>query len=80
MSDLTQIALLMVVTLLLHWVVKPYPLRKWLGLALMATGVIGCATVGEGKVLGFDLELLAIFATPVGLGFFLTRRRFAEES
>jgi len=57
---------------------KPYPLRKWLGLALLATGLVSLFKVGEQQVLGFDLELLALLAVPLGVVLFLTRRRFTE--
>ena len=58
---------------------KPYSLRKWLGLALLATGLVSIFKVGEQQVLGFDLELLALLAVPLGMVLFLTRRRFTKE-
>lgn len=51
---------------------KPHPLRKWLGLALLATGLVSTFKVGEQQVLGFDQELLALLAVVL----FLTRRWF----
>ncbi|AGA74201.1 hypothetical protein CXG50_05205 [Pseudomonas plecoglossicida] len=57
---------------------KPYLLRKWLGLVLLAAGLVGILNVGQQQVLGFDLELLALLAVPLGVVLFLTRRRLDQ--
>jgi energy-converting hydrogenase Eha subunit C len=73
-----QTIVLLVLGAILVQFLKPYPLRKWLGLALLATGLVSIFKVGEQQVLGFDLELLALLAVPLGVVLFLTRRRFTE--
>ncbi|VVQ03009.1 hypothetical protein PS910_03992 [Pseudomonas fluorescens] len=78
MTDITQTIVLVVLAFLLDRILKSYLLRKWLGVTLLVTGVIGCVTVGNGQVLGFDLELLSVVAVPMGVLLFLTRRRFVE--
>lgn len=57
---------------------KPYLLRKWLGLVLLAAGLVGILNVGQQQVLGFDLELLALLAVPLGVVLFLTRWRLDQ--
>ena len=73
-----QAALLLVAGAVVVKFLKPYPLRKWLGVTFFATGSVGVFKVGQQQVLGFDLELLMLLAIPLGTVLFLTRRRFME--
>ena len=76
MSEITQLVIALVVSFLLDRFLKPYLLRKWLGVVLVATGAVGCVLAGETRVLGFDLGLLSAFAVAIGMGLFMKRRRF----
>ncbi|WP_434626998.1 hypothetical protein J3P84_00600 [Pseudomonas sp. Z1-29] len=78
MSEITQLVIALVVSFLLDRFLKPYLLRKWLGVVLMAAGVVGCFVAGQKRLLGFDLGLLAVFAVAIGMGLFSKRRRFEE--
>ncbi|MNG28015.1 hypothetical protein [Pseudomonas kilonensis] len=78
MPYIMQTVVLLVLGAILVQFLKPYSLRKWLGLALLATSLVSIFKVGEQQVLGFDLELLALLAVPLGVVLFLTRRRFTE--
>ncbi|MDU9024453.1 hypothetical protein [Pseudomonas corrugata] len=79
MSDITQLVIALLVSFLLDRFLKPYLLRKWLGVALVAAGAVGCVVAGQTRLLGFDLGLLSIFAVPIGMGLFMKRRRFEED-
>ncbi|MBC3366441.1 hypothetical protein [Pseudomonas sp. SWRI154] len=78
MSDITQLVIALVVSFLLDRFLKPYLLRKWLGVVLVVAGAVGCVLAGQTRVLGFDLGLLSIFAVVIGMGLFMKRRRFEE--
>jgi len=78
MPYIMQAVILLVLGALLIQFLRPSPLRKWLGLALLAAGLIGIFKVGQQQMLGFDLELLALLAVPLGVVLFLTRRRFSD--
>ncbi|SFH25121.1 hypothetical protein [Pseudomonas sp. NFACC45] len=76
MSDITQMVVAMVMYFLFDQFLKPHLLRKWLGVALVAAGAVGCVVAGQTRVLGFDLGLLSVFAVAIGMGLFMKRRRF----
>ncbi|ATB67559.1 hypothetical protein N5C37_04410 [Pseudomonas mosselii] len=78
MPYIMQAAILLVLGELLVQFLKPYPLRKWLGVAMLAAGLVGIFNFDQQQVLGFDLELLALLAVPLGAVLFMTRRRFTE--
>ncbi|MFK3774906.1 hypothetical protein [Pseudomonas sp. NPDC089406] len=78
MPYILQTIILLLLGVVLIQFVRPYSLRKWLGLALLAAGLVGIFTIGQHQMLGFDLELLALLAVPLGVVLFLTRRRFPE--
>ncbi|WP_339482476.1 MULTISPECIES: hypothetical protein [unclassified Pseudomonas] len=78
MSEITQLVIALVVSFLLDRFLKPYLLRKWLGVVLVVAGAVGCVLAGQTRVLGFDLGLLSVFAVPIGMGLFSKRRRFEE--
>jgi len=78
MPYIMQAAILLVLGAHLVQLLKPYPLRKWLGVALLAAGLVGIFKFDQQQVLGFDLELLALLAVPLGAVLFMTRRRFTE--
>jgi Na+-transporting NADH:ubiquinone oxidoreductase subunit NqrD len=78
MSEITQLVIAMVLYFLLDRFLKPYQLRKWLGVALVAAGAVGCFVAGQNRLLGFDLGLLSAFAVAIGMGLFMKRRRFEE--
>ncbi|CAK9888511.1 MULTISPECIES: hypothetical protein [Pseudomonas] len=78
MSEITQLVLALVLFFLLDRFLKPYPLRKWLGVALVAAGAVGCIAASPARWLGADLGLLSIFAVALGVGLFLKRRRFEQ--
>jgi len=78
MPYIMQAAILLVLGALLVQFLKPYPLRKWLGVVLLAAGLVGIFKFDQQQVLGFDLELLALLAVPLGVVLFVTRRRFTE--
>jgi hypothetical protein len=78
MSDITQLVIALVVSFLLDRFLKPYLLRKWLGVVLVVAGAVGCVLAGQTRLLGFDMGLLSIFAVPIGMGLFMKRRRFEE--
>ena len=76
MSDITQLVIALVLFFLLDRFLKPYRLRKWVGVLLVAAGAVGCVAASQVYVLGVDLGLLSIFAVALGVGLFLKRRRF----
>ncbi|ROM66090.1 hypothetical protein BK653_19715 [Pseudomonas brassicacearum] len=76
MSDITQMVIAMVMYFLFDQFLKPYLLRKWLGVVLVAAGAVGCVVAGQSRLLGFDLGLLSVFAVGIGMGLFIRRRRF----
>ena len=78
MPYIMQAAILLVLGALLVRFLKRYPLRKWLGVAMLAAGLVGIFNFDQQQVLGFDLELLALLAVPLGAVLFMTRRRFTE--
>ena len=78
MSDITQLVVALVLFFLLDRFVKSYPLRKWLGVLLIAIGAVGCLAASQIRLFGFDLGLLSIFAVALGVGLFLKRRRFEQ--
>ena len=78
MSEITQLVIALVLFFLVDRFLKPYLLRKWLGVVLVATGVVGCVAASQIRLLGFDLGLLSIFAVALGVGLFLKRRRFEQ--
>ncbi|MCU7239053.1 hypothetical protein [Pseudomonas peradeniyensis] len=78
MPYIMQAAILLVLGALLVQFLKPYPLRKWLGVAMLAAGLVGIFNFDQQQVLGFDLELLVLLAVPLGAVLFMTRRRFTE--
>ncbi|AMK31468.1 hypothetical protein AWT69_002831 [Pseudomonas putida] len=45
---------------------------------MLAAGLVGIFNFDQQQVLGFDLELLALLAVPLGAVLFMTRRRFTE--
>ena len=76
MSVITQLVIALVLSFLLDQFLKPYLLRKWLGVGLVAAGAVGCVVAGQIRLLGFDLGLLSVFAVAMGMGLFMKRRRF----
>ncbi|MPQ69515.1 MULTISPECIES: hypothetical protein [unclassified Pseudomonas] len=78
MSDITQLVIALVVSFLLDQFLKPYLLRKWLGVVLVVAGAVGCVVAGQTRLLGFDLGLLSAFAVAMGMGLFMKRRRFEQ--
>ncbi|MDO7898476.1 hypothetical protein [Pseudomonas citrulli] len=76
MSDMTQLVIALVMSFLLDQFLKPYLLRKWLGVVLVAAGAVGSVVAGQSRFLGFDLGLLSVFAVTIGVGLFMRRRRF----
>lgn len=76
MSEITQLVIALVLFFLLDRFLRSYPLRKWLGVLLVAGGAVGCIAASQAHVLGFDLGLLSIFAVALGVGLFVKRRRF----
>lgn len=62
MPYIMQAAILLVLGALLVQFLKPYPLRKWLGVAMLAAGLVGIFNFDQQQVLGFDVELLALLA------------------
>lgn len=76
MSEIIQLVIALVLYFLLDRFLKPYLLRKWLGVLLVAGGAVGCVAASQIHLLGFDLGLMSIFAVPLGLGLFKRRRRF----
>ncbi|MGE8325368.1 hypothetical protein [Pseudomonas urmiensis] len=77
MSEVIQTVIVVALAFVLHWWVKPYPLRKWLGVALVVLGAVGCIALSQTHLLGFDLGLMASFAVPIGVVLFMTRRHYA---
>ncbi|MBU6958897.1 hypothetical protein KRR23_14235 [Pseudomonas sp. CVAP len=78
MSDITQLVIAMVLFFLFDRFLKPYLLRKWLGVVLVVAGAVGCVAASQARLLGFDLGLLSIFAVAMGVGLFQKRRRFEQ--
>ena len=68
MSDITQLILALVLFFLLDRFVKPYLLRKWLGVLPVAAGAVGCVAASQVRPGGADLGLLSIFAVALGWG------------
>jgi hypothetical protein len=78
MSEITQLVVALVLFFLIDRFVKSYLLRKWLGVLLVAVGVVGCVAASQVRLFGIDLGLLSIFAVALGVGLFLKRRRFEQ--
>lgn len=78
MSEITQLVMALVLFFLLDRFLKPYPLRKWLGVLLAAAGAVGCVAASQVHLSGLDLGLLSVFAVALGVGLFLKRRRFEQ--
>ncbi|MCO8260876.1 hypothetical protein NC656_04855 [Pseudomonas asiatica] len=78
MPYIMQTVALLILGAIVVQFLKPYLLRKWLGLVLLAAGLVEILNVGQQQVLGFDLELLALLAVPLGVVLFLTRRRLDQ--
>ncbi|KIR17162.1 hypothetical protein PFLU4_20600 [Pseudomonas fluorescens] len=78
MSEITQMIIALALSFLLDRFLKPYLLRKWLGVVLVAAGAVGCVVAGQIRLLGFDLGLLSVFAMAMGMGLFMKRRRFEQ--
>jgi Na+-transporting NADH:ubiquinone oxidoreductase subunit NqrD len=78
MSVITQLVIALALSFLLDQFLKPYLLRKWLGVVLVAAGAVGCVVAGQIRLLGFDLGLLSVFAVAMGMGLFMKRRRFEQ--
>jgi hypothetical protein len=76
MSEITQLVIALVLFFLLDLFLKPFRLRKWVGVLLVAAGAVGCVAASQVQLVGFDLGLLSIFAVALGVGLFLKRRRF----
>ncbi|AUG09022.1 hypothetical protein [Pseudomonas sp. S09G 359] len=76
MSEITQLVIALVLFFLLDRFLKPFRLRKWVGVLLVAAGAVGCVAASQVQLVGFDLGLLSIFAVALGVGLFLKRRRF----
>lgn len=76
MSEITQAVIFVALAFVFERFMKPYLLRKWLGVALVIAGLIGCIALSQARLQGFDLGLISALAVPVGLGLFLSRRRF----
>lgn len=78
MSEITYAVIALALYGLLDRFLRPYPLRKWLGVALVVVGVVGCIVVSQARLFGLDLGLLSILATGLGVGLFVRRRRFEQ--
>ncbi|MFJ4388138.1 hypothetical protein [Pseudomonas soli] len=78
MSEITYAVVALVLYGLLDRFLRPYPLRKWLGVALAVVGFAGCIVVTRARLYGLDLGLLSVLATGVGVGLFVRRRRFEQ--
>ncbi|QXH57861.1 hypothetical protein [Pseudomonas maumuensis] len=78
MSEITYAVIALVLYGLLDRFLRPYPLRKWLGVALVVLGVGGCVVVSRARLFGLDLGLLSVLATGLGVGLFVRRRRFEQ--
>ncbi|MBC3438250.1 hypothetical protein HU735_22780 [Pseudomonas sp. BW16M2] len=78
MSEITYAVIALVLYGLLDRFLRPYSLRKWLGVALAVVGVVGCIVVSQARSFGLDLGLLSVLATGVGVGLFVRRRRFEQ--
>lgn len=77
MSEITYAVIGLVLYGLLDRFLRPYPLRKWLGV-LVVIGVVGCIIVSQARLFGLDLGLLSVLATGLGVGLFVRRRRFEQ--
>ncbi|WP_153387442.1 hypothetical protein THH46_00460 [Pseudomonas sp. NA13] len=53
MSEITQMIIALALSFLLDRFLKPYLLRKWLGVALVVAGAVGCVVAGQTRLLGF---------------------------
>ncbi|MBI6909027.1 hypothetical protein [Pseudomonas palleroniana] len=78
MPDITQLVIALVLFFLIDRFLKSYPLRKWLGVLLVAMGAVGCVAASQIHLSGFDLGLLSVFTVALGVGLFLKRRRFEQ--
>ncbi|QJQ20434.1 hypothetical protein HG549_11000 [Pseudomonas sp. SK] len=76
MSEPIQVVIFVALAFLFERVLKPYRLRKWLGVAMIIAGLIGSVALSRTHLQGFDLGLMSALAVLVGIGLFLTRRRF----
>lgn len=78
MSEVIQVGIALLVYFLLDRYLKPYPMRKWLGVVLMLIGVAVFAFSDKGQWFGIDLASLPIITLCIGSGLFVKRRRFEE--
>lgn len=78
MSEIIPLVIALVLFFLLDRFLKPYLLRKWLGVVLVVVGAVGCVAASQVRLSGADLGLLSVFAVALGVGLFLKRRRFEQ--
>lgn len=76
MSEATQVVIFVALAFLIERFMKPYLLRKWVGVALVIAGLIGGVALSQNRLQGVDLGLMSALAVLVGIGLFLSRRRF----
>ncbi|AIS11301.1 hypothetical protein V8U11_26905 [Pseudomonas chlororaphis] len=63
----------------LHYWMKPYPLRKWTGLALSLAGLLWILFLPP--MLGdLDAGLIAVALVAMGSSLFFSRRRYQDHS
>jgi len=68
MSVITQLVIALVLSFLLDQFLKPYLLRKWLGVVLVAAGAVGCVVAGQIRLLGFGSGVAVGFCRGDGDG------------
>ncbi|MBT2295266.1 hypothetical protein [Pseudomonas fluorescens] len=75
MNDYGLYALAYAVFLLLFFYMKPYGLRQWLGIALVALGFASIFALPS-FISGFDLGIVSTSAIGIGAALFFSRGRY----
>jgi len=76
MSEYGLFAVAYAVFLLLFFYLKPYGLRKWLGIALVVLGFSSIFMLPP-FINGFDVGIVSINAVATGSALFFSRARYA---
>lgn len=76
MSAITQMCYVMILMSVIDHYLKPYPIRKWLGISLWAGGTYALFAFPDTHWYGLDIWLVSLLISGSGSSLFFRRRRF----
>ncbi|CAM4033698.1 hypothetical protein D3C76_1071890 [compost metagenome] len=76
MSAITQLCYVMILMSVVDHCLKPYPVRKWLGISLWGAGTYGLFAFPDKYWYGLDIWLVSLLILSSGSSLFFRRRRF----